>query len=345
MKLIPQTAVAARILAIAATMALACAGVAACGSTSAARSAEPAASMPSAPAATPTAASSPSPAVSPTENAAASPTPTRGPILPSLLATIGDSYTKAYSVSPAYKLDHPGFSWAVGNVRGDGVFSLRERFEAIGPAPAIADPAKSGQKMSDAPRQAGIVVAAAQKLPPGGIAYVTFELGTNDLCDDPKTEPDKFGQGLTSALEILESGLPPGSRILILALPDFLHFQAITQANPAARANLAEPPANRCPPYLGTNSPSSMAEAEYYRSQYDSALKQGCADIQTRGAASGRLFCTFNASLLSESNFTVRDLSSVDYFHPSLSGQAKMAESAWKADIWSAIPIPKDAAR
>jgi lysophospholipase L1-like esterase len=341
MKTHSRSVVGARLLALIAMLTLAGAGAAGCGSTSPTPSASPAFSSPAAPAATPTAVSSPSRSAGPAVDVTASPTPTRGPILPSLLATIGDSYTKAYSVSPAYKLDHPGFSWAVGTARNDGVFSLLERFEA----PVVADAAKSGQKMSDAPRQAGVVVAAARKLPAGQFAYVTLELGTNDLCDDPKTEPDTFGQGLTSALEILRSGLPAGSRVLILALPDFVHFRTITQAYPAASANLAEPPGNRCAPYLGSNSPSTMAEAEYYRTQYNSALKQACADIQANDAPSGKLYCTFNAKLLSESDFKVGDLSSVDYFHPSLSGQAKMAEAAWKADIWSAVPIPKDAAR
>ena len=39
------------------------------------------------------------------------------------------------------------------------------------------------------------------------------------------------------------------------------------------------------------------------------------------------------------SDFTIADLSTVDYFHPSLTGQAKMAEAAWAADVWHAVPL------
>jgi len=133
--------------------------------------------------ATPSASPSPLPTPAPTPTAASS----APPALPAMLATIGDSYTQAWNVSPSYKKDHPGFSWAVGSVEGDGVFSLRERFQALGDNLTIVDAATSGKKMSDAARQATAIVTAAGKLPPGATVYVTFELGINDLCDNPTT--------------------------------------------------------------------------------------------------------------------------------------------------------------
>jgi lysophospholipase L1-like esterase len=35
-----------------------------------------------------------------------------------------------------------------------------------------------------------------------------------------------------------------------------------------------------------------------------------------------------------------KDLSTADYFHPSFTGQAKMAESAWLAGPWASVPLP-----
>ena len=119
-------------------------------------------------------AASPAPTATPSDSPTAltTPAPTPTPTaassaslqLPAMLATIGDSYTQAWSVSPAYKKDHPGYSWAVGNVKGDHVFSLRERFEALGDNVAVVDAATSGKKMSDAARQATEIVAAAGSL-------------------------------------------------------------------------------------------------------------------------------------------------------------------------------------
>jgi lysophospholipase L1-like esterase len=263
-----------------------------------------------------------------------------------LLAAIGDSYSQAYSVSPAYPYDHPQFSWVIGTAKGEGVLSLLERFQALGDSPVVVDAATSGRTMADAPRQAAVVVAAAKKLAPGKTAYVTFELGTNDLCasPNPMTDTVDFQVQLRTAILTLRTGLPPGSRILILAVPDFPHFHDITQADSAARANLALlQNSDRCAPYLGTNGPSSTAQADSYLSQYDASLKQMCDDIDANEAATGHLFCTYNASLLAESDFTIQDLSTVDYFHPSLSGQAKMAANAWRADVWASAPLSSSA--
>ena len=268
------------------------------------------------------------------------PSPTAAPntpALPALLGAIGDSYSQAWSVSPDFLFDHPQFSWVVGTDKSDGVTSLLERFRALGGSPAVVDAATSGKKMTDALRQASLVVAAARKLGPGQTAYVTFELGTNDICASPDfiTDPATFTAQLQSAVGTLRAGLPPGSRILMLPVPDFSHFRDITQADAAARALLALPQnLNRCAPYLGTSSPSAMIKANDNLSQYNAALKAACDEIDAEEGATGALHCTYNAALLADSNFTIDDLSTVDYFHPSLSGQAKMAEDAWRADVW-----------
>ena len=202
--------------------------------------------------------------------------------------------------------------------------------------------------MKDAPRQANLVVAAAKKLRPGQTAYVTFELGTNDLCadPDPKTDPVSFGTDLATAVSTLRAGLPAGSRILMLPVPDFPHFYDITQASAAARVNLVLPQNSfRCPPYLGDSGPFSMAQANDYLARYDAALEGACSAITATDSPSGKLYCTYNATLLADTDFRIADLSTVDFFHPSLSGQARMAANAWAADVWSGVTIPIDAAQ
>lgn len=262
-----------------------------------------------------------------------------------MLAAIGDSYTQAWSVSPAYLRDHPGFSWAVGTYKGDGVFSLRERFESLGDKVNVVDAATSGKKMSDASRQATRIVTEAVKLPPGSTAYLTFELGTNDLCDYPTTDPATFEAQLRASVGILRSGLPAGSRILMLSVPDFSHFYDITQADSKARALLNQTANSRmCAPFLGWDSPLSLQAAEQVRSAYDAILFRVCDEIQAAGGSSGKLYCIHNDALLSEKNFTIKDMSTFDYFHPSVAGQAAMAASAWAAGYWRAVALPSGAA-
>ena len=275
----------------------------------------------------------------------ATPSPTTSiasaPGLPSLLGAIGDSYSQGYSVSPQHRYDNPAYSWVVGSAKGDGIYSLRERFQALGASLTVVDAATSGKKMNDAPRQAANVVAAARKLGAGRTAYVTFELGTNDLCDDAKTDPSDFEAQLDSAISILRGGLPVGSELLMLPIPDFDHFHSITQADPQARASLALNVNSRnCAPFLGSNGPLTLDQAGAAMVEYNSILLNACDTIQATDGASGRLYCRTGQALLSERDFTIGDLSTVDYFHPSLSGQAKMAAAAWSAGKWDATSLP-----
>jgi lysophospholipase L1-like esterase len=218
------------------------------------------------------------------------------------------------------------------------VYSILERLQAAGAHPAVVDAATSGRKMLDAPRQAQIVAAAAASLRPGQTAYVTFGLGTNDLCDDPKTDPSLYESRLRFAIATLRSSLPSGSRILMLSVPDFAHFREITQADPSARNLLAlVENSRRCAPFLGIDSPTTLVEAQAILDAYNASLERVCAEIEAADGPTGRLHCTFNAALLSNRDFAISDLSVVDYFHPSIAGQAKMAEAAWQADLSTAL--------
>jgi hypothetical protein len=99
-----------------------------------------------------------------------------------------------------------------------------------------------------------------------------------------------------------------------------------------------------CPPFLGDKGTVTIGQAETYLGLYDASLARVCGEIAAADGPTGRLYCTSNESLLSLRDFTISDLSTVDYFHPSVGGQARMAESAWSADVWRALPLPSGAA-
>jgi lysophospholipase L1-like esterase len=260
------------------------------------------------------------------------------PPLPALLGAIGDSYSQAYNVNGQNLFDHPTHSWVVGTAKGDGIFSILERFQQLGDKPVVVDAATSGKKMVDASRQAQLVVSAAASLKPGQTAFVTFELGTNDLCDDPKTDPNTFKSELDAAIAILEAGLPAGSRIEMLSVPDFSHFRDITQASSVARTALAQRQnSRRCAPFLGSASPTDLPTAERVLTSYDSILINACDAIQTKDAPAGKLYCRSNRVDLADSDFTIKDLSDVDWFHPSVTGQNKIANAVWNDGYWGSI--------
>jgi lysophospholipase L1-like esterase len=312
-------------------------------------SSSPSATLPS-----PADAGSPSPLLSsspaaptllPTASAPATTTPSASIPLPTMLGAIGDSYTQAWGVSPAYPRDHPGFSWAIGGAKGDGVFSLRERFVALGDKLTVVNAATSGRKMDDAVRQATRIVSFARALPAGSTVYVVFELGTNDMCNDPTTDPAVFDSELRDAMAVLEDGLPKASRMLMLSVPDFAHFYDITQADPTALAFLNQTANSKiCSPFLGSNSPLSLDQARQILAAYDASLARVCGEIEASRGRSGALHCTYDEARLSFRDYTVKDLTTVDFFHPSLSGQAKLATDAWLVGPWANLKLPAGAA-
>ena len=56
---------------------------------------------------------------------------------------------------------------------------------------------------------------------------------------------------------------------------------------------------------------------------YDAALKAECAAASKRSSATT---CHYDDGAVTRSRFTLADVSTIDYFHPSPSGQARLAE-------------------
>ena len=84
------------------------------------------------------------------------------PPLPSSMAAIGDSITRAYDVCCAYG-DHPGQSWSSGSTSYDGSASHYERIRQLNSAIAGHgyNDAVTGAKIAQAPTQAGQAVSRA----------------------------------------------------------------------------------------------------------------------------------------------------------------------------------------
>src|SRR5918994_5401471 len=97
------------------------------------------------------------------------------PPLPSSMAAIGNSITRAYDVCCSYG-DHPGQSWSTGYTSYDGISSHYERIRQLNPAIAGHgyNDAVTGARVAAAPTQAAQAVSQ-------GARYVTILLGANDL--------------------------------------------------------------------------------------------------------------------------------------------------------------------
>src|SRR5215211_1307091 len=95
------------------------------------------------------------------------------PPLPSSIAGIGDSITRAADVCCWYG-DHPAQSWSTGGGAFDGISSHYERIRALKPGiyGHNYNDARSGARMRDAVGQAEAAVAQRAR-------YVTILMGAN----------------------------------------------------------------------------------------------------------------------------------------------------------------------
>jgi hypothetical protein len=62
--------------------------------------------------------------------------------------------------------------------------------------------------------------------------------------------------------------------------------------------------------------------------EFNDALKAACATIRATASTTA---CTFDDNAVFDTSFALSDISKVDYFHPSVSGQAKLAAVTYTA--------------
>lgn len=267
---------------------------------------------------------------------------------PRVMAALGDSITRGYNTSgpgcptgPA--LDCPKNSWATGT--NPAVDSVRERLDAMSPQPLTAyNDAVSGAKAVDLLSQAQ--VAAGQDPD-----FVLIEIGANDACAATPTPTATFRTQVREALETLVAG-NKNVYIQLMSIPDINQLRTIFTEPPDQNALLRWELFHVCQGLLAnplSTEPADEARREAFREQvmaYNGALEEVCAEFKR---------CIWDDEAVFSSNFTTADVANVtntegldippfnlvpvigpgfpnstaDYFHPSISGQARLAEAAW----------------
>ena len=239
---------------------------------------------------------------------------------PKSMAAIGDSMTQAANVCCWYR-DHPANSWSTGTAWWDGVSSHYERLRSVSPGITAYNNAVSGARMSDAPAQAQ--QAAAQR-----VHYVTILMGANDLCTsspETMTPVETFRSDFHQTLKTLNSALPARARIFVSSIPDVYQLWSIDHTNWAAQ--LVWDLADVCQSLL---SPSrSEAQRQLVRERniaFNTVLQKECAAYER---------CRFDNNAVFNFQFKRNHVSPLDYFHPSLSGAAELANVTWARSWWS----------
>jgi lysophospholipase L1-like esterase len=242
------------------------------------------------------------------------------PPLPSSMAAIGDSITRAANVC-CYYGDHPGQSWSTGYTSYDGIASHYERIKQRNPAITGRgyNDAVSGAKMAQAPTQAERAVSQ-------GARYVTILMGANDLCTSSvstMTSTTTFRAQFSQALAtLMAQNRKP--YVFVSSIPNLYQLWQVLHTNSLARwvwANF-----RICQSMLAASNTETQRQQVVAREQaFNQVLAQVCA---------GYARCRWDNKAVYNYQFSASQVSTLDFFHPSLSGQAALARVTWAASWW-----------
>ena len=240
---------------------------------------------------------------------------------PRSMAALGDSMTRAANVCCWYG-DHPAQSWSTGYAGFDGINSHYERLLSLRQSIAGRNynDAKSGARMADLPRQAQLAVQQ-------GAEYVTIEMGANDVCTSSSTNMTSTGSfeaDYRSALNILQQGLPR-ARVFVASIPNIYLLWELMHTNPVAP--YVWDVANICQSMLYQgNSDTDRARVLAHEQVLNGILAGVCSEFSNCKGDGGAVF---------DYQFSASDVSVLDYFHPSIRGQANLANVTWSHSYWA----------
>lgn len=246
------------------------------------------------------------------------------PALPGAMASVGDSITRAYNTGPSAYADYPANSWSTGT--STTVNSHYNRLITMG-APISGkgyNDAVSGAKMADLNGQMAVVNTQ-------GVGYVTVLMGGNDVCtssESTMTSVAAFADQFGAAMATLTTG-SPNALVFVVSIPDVYNLWSVLKGNGSARFVWAV--FGICKSMLAN--PLSTASADVGRRarvrqrniDFNAQLKAICAKFTT---------CRYDQDAAFNTKFTAADVSTRDYFHPSIAGQTKLAAASWTAGYW-----------
>jgi lysophospholipase L1-like esterase len=240
---------------------------------------------------------------------------------PNSMDALGDSITRAFNTCRLAFTDCPENSWATGT--NSAVDSYYLRLLALNPGISghNFNDAVSGAKMGELNGQATNAVSRKVEL-------VGVLMGANDACTSSistMTAVSTFQSQFEQAMNTLAAGVPSaqinvGSLANVYRLWEIFH----TNSNAVNTWNTLK----ICQSLLAN--PTSTAKADEERrlqvrqreEEYDSVLQTVCTKYT---------HCKYDNGAGFKTVFNTNDVSTRDYFHPSIEGQTLIASVAWQA--------------
>lgn len=241
---------------------------------------------------------------------------------PSSMASTGDSITRGFDSDPNYVLqDVITNSWSTGT--NPAVNSFYSRILA-------ANSAISGNNFNDA--KTGAVMAyldtEVQQAISQKVSFLTILMGANDACtssESSMTPVATFQTEFSQAMQDFSLGLPD-ARIYVASIPNVYHLWELLNSNPSADAIWTN--YHICQSMLAN--PTSTAPADVQRRQ---DVLQRITDFNTvlQSVCAQYIHCRFDNDVTFNTQFTTSQVSTIDYFHPSVAGQSALAAGNYPA--------------
>ena len=242
---------------------------------------------------------------------------------PNSIGALGDSITRGYNTGTVPFTDAPGNSWSTGTRSSIESHYLRIRDAA----PAISDrafnSAVTGAKMADLHAQVAAVNEQA-------VAYVTILIGANDLCTRTvgrMTSVSTFRTEFEHAIAMLSAG-SPRARLYVASIPNVYRLWVILRDKLFARTawrtfeicqSLLEDPRS-----IDADDVARRRAVRERAIAFNEVLDEVCARY---------IHCRFDEGAVFNDPFTSDDVSTRDYFHPSIRGQMRLARMTWSASF------------
>ena len=289
-------------------------------------------------------------------------TPHSQELVPENIFHIGDSIGEAEAANGIAGTHHHENVWATGFDPDDQVQSFNERFNASCPTvfeenseekDTIFNQAESGANMRDFASQAQKIVQKAALTIKGTAGLITVYLGNNDACADTlagMTTASEFETEYRAGLDILaNSPATRNAHIHISAIPSlYWLWVALKDDNLCTLVwqlvpcqNLLKNPANDCgagnsyldPDIIHDDDGANCIRRKQFhaviRDVYNPILK----NVLQEYVADGRLANGYFSDV-SVYQFQAEHINHGDCFHPSVAGQALLADKEWQKSPW-----------
>jgi lysophospholipase L1-like esterase len=227
------------------------------------------------------------------------------PSVPSSIAALGASADTGFATAGAFD-EAPANSWVTGTNRAVRSIYLRLREHNPAIAGHAYNSAEPGSGISELADQAAHV--------PRGTELVTIETGVNDACESRAT-PAVFRAKFERALRVVEARASR-ARVVVLSIFDVLAMWDAVKALPAASSGR-----NLC-----------ISATDRYRPELARTIKN--LNRQLASVCARHPNCRYDGGAVHRLRWRRKDISTVDYFHPSLRGQRNIAAAMWATGLF-----------